>query len=63
MSRLKQSSSRERYHLTVVLSALVTASFGAACRSTPSAPAVTVSADTWAVVDGREIKRDEVEKA
>jgi peptidyl-prolyl cis-trans isomerase SurA len=63
MSRLKQSSSRERYYLTVVLSALVTASFGAACRSTPSAPAVTVSADTWAVVDGREIKRDEVEKA
>jgi peptidyl-prolyl cis-trans isomerase SurA len=32
-----------------------------ACRSTPAAPAV--SPDAWAVVDGREIKRDDVEKA
>lgn len=37
----------------------------ASCRSTPSvSPAArTVSPDTWAVVDGREITRDEVEKA
>lgn len=34
----------------------------AACRSTPAATP-PVSADTWAVVDGREIRRDEVEKA
>ncbi|MDH4062866.1 MAG: SurA N-terminal domain-containing protein [Acidobacteriota bacterium] len=35
-----------------------------ACRSTPAAtPAASVSADAWAVVDGREITRDEVEKA
>jgi len=35
-----------------------------ACRSTPAAPpAPVVSADAWAVVDGREIKRDDVEKA
>lgn len=33
-----------------------------ACQSSPSAPP-TPSADAWAVVDGREIKRDEVEKA
>jgi len=32
-----------------------------ACRSTPATPAV--SADAWASVDGREIKRDDVEKA
>jgi peptidyl-prolyl cis-trans isomerase SurA len=31
-----------------------------ACRSTP-APAAPISADTWAVVDGREIKRNDVE--
>jgi peptidyl-prolyl cis-trans isomerase SurA len=35
----------------------------AACRSTPATPAVTVTANTWAVVDGREITRDYVEKA
>jgi hypothetical protein len=39
------------------------AGFAAACRSTPAAPAVTVTANTWAVVDGREITRDYVEKA
>jgi parvulin-like peptidyl-prolyl isomerase len=36
----------------------------AGCRSTPSAPPATAaSPDTWAIVNGREIKRDEVEKA
>jgi peptidyl-prolyl cis-trans isomerase SurA len=34
----------------------------AACRATPSTPAAT-SADTWAVVDGRAIMRDDVDKA
>lgn len=32
-------------------------------QPSPAASAVTIPADTWAVVDGREIKRDEVEKA
>jgi parvulin-like peptidyl-prolyl isomerase len=41
---------------------LITASLAAACRSTAPAPAA-VSANTWAVVDGQEITRDEVEKA
>ena len=46
----------------VVLGAAITAAAAAACRSTPaSAPAA--SADTWAVVDGHEIKRDDVDKA
>ena len=44
--------------------AFTLAVIGAACRSTP-APATPppVSADTWATVDGREIRRDAVEKA
>ena len=57
------SSSHEYRAVLVVLSALMAASFAPACRATPATPAVTISADTWAVVDGREIKRDEVEKA
>jgi peptidyl-prolyl cis-trans isomerase SurA len=36
---------------------------GTACRSTPATPVKAVSADAWAVVDGREITRDEVDKA
>jgi peptidyl-prolyl cis-trans isomerase SurA len=36
---------------------------GWACRSTPADAPATVSPDTWAVVDGRAITRDEVEKA
>jgi peptidyl-prolyl cis-trans isomerase SurA len=38
--------------------------FASACRSTPATtPPREVSADTWAVVDGREIARADVEKA
>jgi peptidyl-prolyl cis-trans isomerase SurA len=45
---------------------LLTLAGAAACRSTPGtppAPTVTVTENTWAVVDGREIKRDDIEKA
>ena len=35
----------------------------AACRSTPTSTPVTVTADTYAVVNGRAITRDEVEKS
>jgi peptidyl-prolyl cis-trans isomerase SurA len=46
---------------TALLFALALSVVAGACRSTPaSAP---VSADAWAVVDGREIRRDDVEKA
>jgi len=45
----------------LVLGAAAVAGAAAACRSTP-APAA-VAADTWAVVDGHEIKRDDVDKA
>lgn len=47
---------------SALLFAFALAGFSGACRSTPSAPKA-VSADTWAVVDGHEIHRDEVEKA
>ena len=46
-----------------VAAALAVVLLTAACRSTPSTPAVTVTADTWAVVNGRAITRDEVEKS
>ena len=37
---------------------------GAGCRGTsPAAAPPVISPDTWAVVDGREIRRDDVEKA
>lgn len=39
------------------------ASLAAACRAAPVAPPTKVSDDAWAVVDGREITRHEVEKA
>src|SRR5918994_5089121 len=50
------------YSRFVVLALAVT-SLAAGCRSTPAPQATPVSADTWAVVDGREIKREDVEKA
>jgi peptidyl-prolyl cis-trans isomerase SurA len=43
------------------LATLAAACLATACRSTPGSPAVT--ADTWAVVDGRAITRDAVERA
>ncbi len=48
----------------VLLSAVVTVCLATACQSKPAAPAVVaVSPDTWAVVDGRNITREAVEKA
>ncbi len=47
----------------LLLAALVLTGFSFACRATPSAPAKQVSADTWAVVDGHEITRADVDKA
>jgi peptidyl-prolyl cis-trans isomerase SurA len=42
---------------------LAAASVLSGCRSTPAKPAVTVTENTWAVVNDREITRDQVEKA
>lgn len=48
----------------VLLSALSALGMATACRSGgAAAPAPSVSADTWAVVDGRQITRDDVDKA
>jgi peptidyl-prolyl cis-trans isomerase SurA len=49
--------------LAALLGAAAAAFFCIACRSTPSTPAAAVSADTWAVVNGRALTREEVEKA
>jgi peptidyl-prolyl cis-trans isomerase SurA len=46
-----------------VLGLLAAAGLAAACESTPATPAPAASENTWAVVDGQEITRDEVEKA
>ena len=51
--------------LCVTVSVMAALTFSGACRSrsTAAPPAPAVSADAWAVVDGREIRRDDVEKA
>jgi peptidyl-prolyl cis-trans isomerase SurA len=50
-------------HLFVALSALVASSI-TACRATPvTPPTPTVADNVWAVVDGRELTREDVEKA
>lgn len=56
-------SSHEHRGLLVVLSTLACVVLGQACQPTPAPAAAPVSADTWAVVDGREITREDVEKA
>src|SRR4030095_3330960 len=54
---------RDRFrHRLLVLTAL-TACVAAACRSTQPLAQVAVTADTWAVVNGQPITRDQVEKA
>ena len=50
-----------KHNLTVALCALTAACLAAACRSTPAT--APVLADTWAVVDGKNITKDDVEKA
>src|SRR5689334_3356829 len=51
-----------RRHALLRRAVLAAACVSAACGSRPTA-APAASADAWAVVDGREIKRDDVEKA
>src|SRR6185503_14705334 len=63
MAAHKLASRTPHRHLFVALSAVAVACVAAACRATPAPPATTVSADTWAVVDGRPITRADVDKA
>ena len=53
---------RGRRSLTLAAAAALALLVGG-CRSATTAPAAAVSSDTWATVDGREIKRDDVDKA
>jgi parvulin-like peptidyl-prolyl isomerase len=62
MHCLTRLSFTRNRHLFVALNALAAACLAAACRSTPAAPP-PVTADTYAVVDGKQIMRDEVEQA
>lgn len=56
---------RVRYpHVLPAVSAVgIACAIVAGCRATPSKPAAADSPDTWAVVDGRAITRNDVEKA
>ena len=63
MLKQRLAPSNESCHLAVVLCMLAAAGFSAACRSTAATPPPAVSADTWAIVDGRSISRQDVEKA
>ena len=60
---MREVTSGNSSRLLVLLSALAAAYLAMACRSTATAPAAAVSADTWAVVDGKEITREAVDKA
>jgi len=59
MNTLPSTATRRPHAALLVVLAL--ASVAGACQSTPATPAA--SADAWATVNGREIKRDDVEKA
>lgn len=56
-------AARRHPHLLAVASAVAAACVATACRSTPAAPEPAITLDTWAVIDGRQITRDDVEKA
>jgi hypothetical protein len=55
--------SRRRSIARLVLPTAAAVFLAAACRSGSSAPEVAVSGDTWAVVDGRQIMREDVDIA
>jgi peptidyl-prolyl cis-trans isomerase SurA len=50
------------HRFLIAFSLLGVTALASACRSTPGNQPASVSADTWAVVDGRQITRDFVEK-
>jgi peptidyl-prolyl cis-trans isomerase SurA len=62
MSDSRFASSDRRRPLYLLLIVLAATSSILACRQTPAAPP-PVSADTWAVVEGREITRTQVDNA
>ena len=50
-------------HRLIRILAVPAAAFLSGCRTAPATTPAAVSADTWAVVDGRPITRDDVDKA
>jgi peptidyl-prolyl cis-trans isomerase SurA len=63
MSDARLASWRNSRSSIVLLSTLAAVWVAGACRAAPATPAATISADAWAVVDGKEITREAVEKA
>ena len=63
MSHTRRASCNEYWLLIFALGVLTAACGGSSSRSTQPPPAATVSADTWAVVNGQAITRDDVDKA
>jgi parvulin-like peptidyl-prolyl isomerase len=63
MADARLASFRNACGRFVCSSVLAAACVSAACRPTAATPTATVSADTWATVDGKEITRDAVDKA
>lgn len=64
MSQRGTGVARGGRRAAAILTTVVALCFSAACRSKPAAEApAAVSADTWAVVDGRQISKDDVERA
>jgi parvulin-like peptidyl-prolyl isomerase len=64
MSFQRLTSRGSRRRLSTLLGTFAAVGLLAACRSTPpAAPPAAISPDTWAVVDGRTISRDDVDKA
>ena len=63
MPSFRRAGGNQRLRVLVLIGALAATLPAVACRSKTAAPAPAPSADTWAVVDGRPITRDDVEKA
>ena len=60
---LSPPARRNRSHVSLLLAAIAAACAFTACRRAPQDTAATVPPDTWAVVDGRTITREDVDKA
>ena len=63
MSNPRRACCTQYRHLFVVLTAVAASCVAPACRAKPATQETAISADTWAVVDGRAITRNDVEKA
>ena len=60
--RISSAATHGMRFLSLVLTGLMVTAASVACRQAAPTPAKTISADTWATVDGREITREQVER-